>query len=289
MDIRKYATLFKLRICALITVSAVVGFVSVPAAAISWSSLLIIAISTMAASAAASAFNHFFDSDIDAVMRRTSKRPLPSGAVASRTGVLVASTLLFTGSILLSVKMLNYAAGIHLFLGGFVYVVLYTAWLKRRSWTNIIIGGLAGSFAVLAGGASAAPGLCVPPLLLAVVMFFWTPSHFWSFAIFHKEDYGRAGVPMLPNVIGESRTARYILVNTVSMVALSFLPTVFGFMGVFYALAAAAVGAYFIMMNIRLIRETTKENAWMNFKASMQYLGVIFLAVIIDSVIQRGG
>ncbi|MBI5469638.1 MAG: UbiA family prenyltransferase, partial [Deltaproteobacteria bacterium] len=158
MDLRKYVPLFKLRICALITLSAVVGFVSAPAAVISWNKMFLLAISTMAASAAASAFNHYFDSDIDAVMRRTRKRPLPSGEVASSKGILLAATLLFTGSILFSFKTLNYAAGFHLFLGGFVYVVLYTVWLKRRSWTNIIIGGLAGSFAVLAGGASSTPG-----------------------------------------------------------------------------------------------------------------------------------
>ncbi|MBI5588127.1 MAG: protoheme IX farnesyltransferase, partial [Deltaproteobacteria bacterium] len=169
------------------------------------------------------------------------------------------------------------------------YVVLYTVWLKRRSWTNIIIGGLAGSFAVLAGGASSTPGLCAPPLLLALVMFFWTPSHFWSFAIVHREDYGKAGVPMLPNVVGESRTARYILANTVSMVALSFLPALFGYMGMVYAAAAAASGVYFIIRNIQLVRDTSKDNAWKNFKASMLYLGVILLAVIIDSIIQRGG
>ncbi|MBI5467876.1 MAG: UbiA family prenyltransferase, partial [Deltaproteobacteria bacterium] len=109
------------------------------------------------------------------------------------------------------------------------------------------------------------------------------------FAIVHKEDYGKAGVPMLPNVVGESRTARYILANTVTMVALSFLPSLLGYMGMVYAAAAAAAGVFFIIRNIQLVLNTSKDNAWKNFKASMLYLGVILLAVIIDSIIQRGG
>src|SRR3989304_4623527 len=205
--ITSYLPLFKLRICSLITFSAVVGFISAGVVNVSFSALVAL--------------------------------PLASA-------------------------------------------ILYRAWLKRRSWVNIIIGGPAGSFAVLAGGASATPELCAAPVLLAITMFFWTPSHFWSFAILHREDYEKAGVPMLPNVIGDSRTARWGLLNTTALVASSFLPFLFGYLGIVYAAAATAVGIYFIAMNLKLIRSQRKEIARANFRASMVYLGGLFIAVIAD-------
>lgn len=286
--VRNYLPLFKLKICSLITFSAVVGLISTSSINISITNIFYLIIVTMMASAGASIFNHYFDMDIDAVMQRTKKRPIPSGRIDDSKVILFIAIIIFAASILLSFKMLNYMAGLHLFLGGFVYAVVYTVWLKRRSWTNIIIGGLAGSFAVLAGGASAAPGMCLPPLLLAVIMFFWTPSHFWSFAIVHKEEYEKAGIPMLPNIIGDSKTARYILINTILLVIASFLPALFGYFGLFYTAAAFVLGIFFIMRNIQLICNLSKEIAWKNFKASMLYLGGLFLAVIIDILLLKG-
>jgi len=177
-------------------------------------------------------------------------------------------------------------ATLHLFLGAFVYAVVYTVWLKRRSWLNIIVGGLAGSFAVLAGGASAEPGFCLEPMMLAVVMFFWTPSHFWSFAIVHRDDYERAGVPMLPNVVGDERAAKYIMVNTVLLVASSAVPVFMGYFGPIYAIAASAAGAYFLYWNARLVLNTTKALAWKNFKVSMAYLGILFAGVLLEVAVR---
>lgn len=279
--LRTYLPLFKLRICALITFSAVVGLVSAPIE-ISAFKIVVLIVATMLAAAGASAFNHYFDTDIDSMMERTRARPAASGVIADTRIVLLVAALLSLASVLLSLKLLNYMVALHLFLGAFVYAIVYTVWLKRRSSSNIIIGGLAGSFAVLAGGASASPELCMTPVLLAVTMFFWTPSHFWSFAIVHREDYEKAGVPMLPNIIGDKKTSWFILLNTVLLVASSFVPTYLGYMGAVYTVAAVIVGAYFIYMNVLLIRDTTKELAWRNFKASMFYLGILFLAVIID-------
>ena len=282
--IKTYLPLFKLRICALITFSAVVGLVSAPIE-ISAFKIVVLIVATMLAAAGASAFNHYFDTDIDSMMERTRARPAASGVIADTRVVLLFAALLSLASVLLSLKLLNYMVALHLFLGAFVYAIVYTVWLKRRSSSNIIIGGLAGSFAVLAGGASASPELCMTPVLLAVTMFFWTPSHFWSFAIVHREDYEKAGVPMLPNIIGDKKTSWFILLNTVLLVASSFVPTYLGYMGALYTVAAVIVGAYFIYMNILLVRDTTKELAWRNFKASMFYLGILFLAVIVDVAI----
>lgn len=283
--IARYLPLFKLRICSLITFSAIVGLIAASEGFAPVKMAFLVA-ATMLAAASASAFNHYFDCDIDALMARTRKRPLPSGVVAGSRTVLLMAGGLFALSILVSVVALNYMVALHLALGAFVYAVVYTVWLKRRSWTNIIIGGLAGSFAVLAGGASASPDLCAPPVLLAVVMFFWTPSHFWSFAIYHREEYERAGVPMLPVVVGDRRTAVYTLVNTVLLVASSFVPWYMGYSGPVYLAAAASMGAYFIYWNIRLVRDPGKAVAWKNFKISMAYLGVLFTSVIVDMAVK---
>lgn len=282
IELRNYLPLFKLRICFLITFSAVVSLISTSSGNISIRNVLLLIIVTMMASAGASAFNHYFDMDIDAVMERTRKRPIPSGIVTDSKKTLLVSVFLFITSILISFKAINHMVALHLFLGAVVYAVVYTVWLKRRSRLNIVIGGLAGSFAVLAGGASATPELCMPPLLLATIMFFWTPSHFWSFAILHREDYEKAGIPMLPVVIGNLKTTRYILLNTILLVISSLLPSFLGILGVFYTVVASAVGLFFITRNIQLLLHTSKETALKNFKASMIYLGVLFTAIIID-------
>lgn len=282
LNIRTYLPLFKLRVCSLITFSAMVGFIAAEAKAFSLARAFFLMVSTMLASTAASAFNHYFDRDIDSVMARTMKRPLPAGSISGNKVVPVIAVVFFALSIVLSTLTLNRMVAVHLALGAFVYAVVYTAWLKRRSWLNIVIGGLAGSFAVLAGGASVEPGLCLSPVLLAVVMFFWTPSHFWSFAIYHREEYERANVPMLPVVVGDSLTSYYILANTVLLVLSSFLPVIYGYHGAVYFASALLAGAYFIYWNVRLIRDPSKEIAWKNFKTSMLYLGVLFIAVIVD-------
>lgn len=279
--VKQYLPLFKLRICSLITFSAIVGLFAT-SSSFSFGKMAFLVAATMLAAASASAFNHYFDSDIDAVMARTRKRPLASGQIAGSKLVLFMAAGLFALSLAVSLAALNYMVALHLGLGAFVYAVIYTVWLKRRSWMNIIIGGLAGSFAVLAGGASASPEFCTPPVLLAIVMFFWTPSHFWSFAIYHKEEYAKAGVPMLPVIIGDRRTAVYTLVNTILLVASSLAPWFMGFNGPLYLVAAVLMGAYFIYWNIRLVRNPAREVAWKNFKISMMYLGVLFTSVIID-------
>lgn len=283
--LRDYVQLFKLRICSLIAFSAVVGLLSASSPGVSLYTVAVLAAVTLMSSAGASAFNHYFDMDIDSRMERTRKRPLPSGRVAGAGRVLIAAITLSVLSILVSWGALNAMAALHLFLGGFVYAVVYTAWLKRRSSLNIVIGGLAGSFAVLAGGVSAEPEMCLPPVLLSVVMFLWTPTHFWSFAIVHREEYEKAGVPMLPAVVGEKRTARYILANSLLLVASSFVPVFYGHFGPLYAASAAGFGAYLLVMNRRLLMDPSKVLAWRNFKASMFYLGGLFTSVVLDMLV----
>ena len=282
--IKQYIPLFKLKICILITFSAIVGLILTSPGKVSMSNALILIITTILASGSASAFNHYYDMDIDALMDRTKGRPLPTGSIINPQNVLIISVILFLSAIFISAALLNYVVSIHLALGAIVYGVIYTAWLKRRTWTNIIIGGLAGSFAVLAGGASANPEFCLPPLLLAVVLFFWTPSHFWSFAIALKDDYRKAGIPMLPVVVGNSKTAWYIFLNTIFLIASSLLLPIYGSLGTLYTVVAILAGGYFIFRNIQLLRNPSKEVAWRNFRDSIIYLKIIFIAIIVDVV-----
>lgn len=280
--LNKYLPLFKLKICILISVSAIVGLFLTSSGKISFTTTILLVLTTLLASGSASAFNHYFDIDIDTIMDRTKNRPLPTGLITNSRQVLWIAVILFVMGIIISAWFLNYMVAIHLSLGAFVYGVVYTAWLKRRTWANIIIGGLAGSFAVLAGGASAKPELCAAPMLLALVLFFWTPSHFWSFAIAYKDEYKKAGIPMLPVVIGGRKTAVYIIINSIFLVASSILPYYYGHLGLIYTTAAILAGGYFLFRNIQLLRDNSREVAWSNFKASIHYLWIIFIAVIVD-------
>ncbi|MDH3975326.1 MAG: UbiA family prenyltransferase, partial [Deltaproteobacteria bacterium] len=175
IDIKKYMPLFKMRIAFLITFSAIVGALSATTSGktILWQNVALLSLAMMMGSAGSGAFNHYLDRDIDEKMGRTKRRPLTAGAVTSSKSVFWMASLLIIMALSLSTVTLNYVVSLHLFSGAFVYVVLYTVWLKRRSWANIIIGGMAGSFAVLAGAASVNPEMCALPLILALVMFFW--------------------------------------------------------------------------------------------------------------------
>lgn len=180
---------------------------------------------------------------------------------------------------------LNGAAALYLFLGAFTYAVVYTVVLKRRTWLNIVIGGLAGSFAVLTGAAAADPSLGPLPLLLALVLFLWTPSHFWSLAIANREDYAAAGIPMLPVVVGTQRAARIVHLNTIALVAASLLPGAFG-AGPAYLVGALAGGAYFLRRTHALARDPQRRTAMSAFFASMAQLSVLIVAVAIDAALR---
>ncbi len=228
--VKNFLSIFKIRIGMLISFSAVVGYLVAEKGTPSFPRIFLLAILTLMASAGAGAYNQYYDRDIDAVMKRTDNRPLPSGGVRLTHGVAFAGIFLIFLSVIVAFFTFNYVVSLHLFLGAFVYAVIYTVWLKRRSWINIIIGGLSGSFAVLAGGAASRPDFCLPPMLLAVVLFFWTPSHFWSFAIVHREDYQKVGIPMLRVILGDYKSAVLILFNTLFLFISSLLPFFFGYL-----------------------------------------------------------
>ena len=170
------------------------------------------------------------------------------------------------------------------FLGAFTYGVVYTVWLKRRTWWNIVIGGLAGSFAVLAGSAAAGNTLDPNALLLATVLFLWTPPHFWALAFACKDDYRAAGVPMLPVILDDRLSTRVILAHAVVMVAVSLVPLWFG-MNWLYLAGALGGGAYFVYACIGLVAEPGARNAWRAFAASIVQLGLLLTTAILDSLL----
>ncbi len=281
MTLRGYVELLKLRIGMMIALTAVMGYLAV-AEKISAIHLVALVVAMLLGSASSSVFNHFYDRDIDRLMTRTQNRPLASGAMLQPANALWLAGLLLVLGMGVALYFFNIVVAIHLFLGAFFYAIIYTVWLKRRTWLNIVIGGAAGSFAVLAGAAAFDPTIWLLPTLLAITLFLWTPSHFWALAIMLKDDYSKAGVPMLPVLVGDYRTAQAILINSILLVISSLLPVALGQLGWIYGGGAALVGAWFLWLNWKLVRNPSRELARRNFFASMSYLGGLFVAVIAD-------
>ena len=282
--IAAYVESLKLRVGTFIGMAAVLGYVGTAPGGLSPGSLGLLFVVTVMAAGGAGALNHFLDRDLDALMPRTAKRPLPSGRI--RGWNVVALGL---GMVALAVSValwrLNRLVALHLFLGAFTYVVVYTIWLKRRSWLNVVIGGLAGSFAVMAGGALARPELCLPPVLFATVLFFWSPSHFWSLAIAYKQEYAGARIPMLPSVKGEAHAACSILFNTVALLAASVLPFILGLAGWTYVLVGVVPGGTNLLRRNFLLVDAPKDRklAMANFHASNLFLLLLFVGVVADA------
>ena len=277
--------LFKLRIGLVIGFTALAGLAVTPGAAPSGWRVALLALAVVVSSAAAGAFNQYVERDIDARMARTRRRPFVTGRLAHSRGWLAIIGLMCAGSVVVAALATNPLAALYTFLGAFVYGVVYTVWLKRRTWLNIVVGGLAGSFAVLAGAAAVTPSeLDWTPLWLAIVLFLWTPPHFWSLAIAFRSDYEAAGVPMLPAVVGDARAARAILAGTVLLVAASLVPAWHGLSWI-YAITALGSGAYFLKKSLDLVRNPGRRTAMANFHASLVQLSLLLSAAIVDATL----
>lgn len=275
-------SLFKLRIGVAITMSALTGLAVTPGPAPALWEIAVLALAVLAASASAGAFNHYAERDLDARMARTRNRPFVTGTFRPGRAWLVAMAGLLAAAVGGAAATFNAAVAAYLFLGAFVYGIVYTVWLKRRTWLNIVFGGLSGSFAVLAGAAAIDPGLTPAPILLAVVLFLWTPPHFWSLATVLHKDYAEAGVPMLPVVVGDAACAKVILGHTVALVAVSFLPAAFG-LGPAYVAGAALGGGYFIYRSLRLVRAPGRPAAMQAFLASLVQLTLLSAGAMVDA------
>ena len=233
------------------------------------------------ASAGSSALNHFYDRDIDSKMERTSKRPIPSGRIHSRT-VLIYGLGVSIVSVVYAAFTLNYVCTFFIALGIFFYVIIYTVWLKRRNPSNIVIGGFAGSAASMAGWAGATGSIDILGFLIGFLVFVWTPSHFWCLAMKIRDDYAEANVPMLPVLIGMERTSKYILANTIILIPYSLMLYAFG-MGIIYTVIAAVAGGLMLLYHYKLTQTPTSDFAWKAYKVTAPYLTIIFIGIALDA------
>ena len=267
---------------ALLDFTALAAFL-VATPQVDWSRLVLVIVAGTLASGGAGALNCYLDRNLDLSMRRTSERPIPKGEITPRKGLIFGLAMVGTG-ILVSVLFLPVLAGLFISLGAAIYVLFYTKWLKPRTPLNIVLGGSAGSCAPLAGWAAATGNVtAIAPWLMALLVFVWTPSHFWGLAIRAVGDYSRAGIPMLPAVVGEKRAAQYIALNTFLLVPLSLIFVPLGLFGIAYLLVALVFGLWLLITDLRLAFSPTKALAWTAFKVSSPYLAIIFLAMIVDS------
>ena len=230
----------------------------------------------------ANAVNMYMDRDIDDRMSRTRLRPIPSGRMQPRE-VLAFGVLLSTAATWLFAAAANVLTAALALAGFYFYVFVYTRWLKRTTPQNIVIGGAAGAFPPLVGWAAVTGRIDLLALFLFLIVFYWTPPHFWALALLKQRDYDRAGVPMAPLVWGERETKRQMLWYTLILIPLTVLPFAFGALGPFYLVSALALGALFLVDVVRVMRaEVWNKPAWRLYKFSLLYLALLFAAMVVD-------
>ena len=275
-------SVFKLRIGVAIALSAVAGLAIAPGAPVAGWKIAALAIGILLSAASAGAFNQFVERDLDAQMPRTRSRPFVDGRFQAGPFWLFTIVGILAAAVAITGYALNAWVALYAFLGAFVYGVVYTVWLKRRSWMNIVIGGLSGSFAVLAGGAAVDPVLSPAVIALAVVLFLWTPPHFWSLAIHRREDYARAGLPMLPVTHGVDFTCLQILLYTVILFIASLLPFLTHMSGLLYLCAAIVLGLGFLGHATAMWACNDRRLPMRTFGYSIYYLAGLFTALLAD-------
>ena len=283
-SIGDYVALTKPRVMSLVVFTALVGLMVAPGGIDPFAG--VVALLCIAAGAgAAAALNMWYDADIDALMARTAMRPIPSGRV-SRAEALVFGLLLGTCAVLSLGAFLNMAAAALLAFTIFFYVVVYTMWLKRRTTQNIVIGGAAGALPPVIGWVAAAGNVGLEPLILFLIIFLWTPPHFWALSLNLAGEYARAEVPMLPVVAGRAETKRQILLYSVLLAVVSLLPWALGFAGAIYGAAAAMLGAIMIFLSWQVRRSNDEERqpARRLFAFSLLYLVLLFGVLLMNAV-----
>ena len=281
-----FLALLKPRVMSLVVFTGLAGIVAAPGSLhplTAFTALLCIAV----AAGASGCLNMAYDSDIDGLMTRTARRPIPMGHIA-REDALIFGWTLSIGAVATMGLFVNFMAAGLLAFTVFFYVVVYTLWLKRRTAQNIVIGGLAGALPPAIGWAAVTGDLSLAPLLLVAIIFMWTPPHFWALALWRSEDYARAGVPMLPVVKGKPYTRLQIILYTLVLVPLGMAPAALGIGGALYLAAAAGIGLWFLWEAISVYRETDeiKEPAAHRlFGVSLLYLTALFAALIAEKLI----
>ncbi|WP_246522549.1 heme o synthase [Neoroseomonas terrae] len=293
-EVGDWIALLKPRVMSLVVFSGLAGMLVAPGATAMHPVLAATAILCIAVAAgAAGAINMWYDRDIDAVMRRTAKRPIPAGRIAPRAA-LAFGIWLSVASVTMMWMATNVAAAFVLALSIAFYVFVYTMWLKRRTPQNIVIGGAAGAFPPVIGWAAVTGDVTMVPIILFAIVFVWTPPHFWSLALWAHDDYARAGVPMLPVTAGARETRRQIVIYTAVLAPLGLVPWLVGFSGPAYAVVAAVLGGLFLRHAIAVLRDRQDETgrsltndapARACFRYSLYYLFILFAALVADHLV----
>jgi protoheme IX farnesyltransferase len=277
-----YIALMKPRVMSLVVFTALVGLAIAPGSlhpVAAFTALLCIAVGA----GAAGALNMWYDADVDALMTRTARRPVPMGRVRPGEALAFGLTLGSFAVVVLGL-LVNWVAAALLAFTIFFYVVIYTIWLKRSTPQNIVIGGAAGAFPPMIGWAAVTGSLSLEPVLLFLIIFFWTPPHFWALALYRTEDYARARIPMLPVVSGDASTRRQIMLYTLVLVPLGVAPWAFGYTGALYGVTALVTGAIMVMLGWQVFRESRPaERASRNlFAFSILYLFLLFAVLLVE-------
>jgi len=279
-----FIALLKPRVMSLVVFTGAVGMVVAPGTL--HPILTLVAILCIAVGAGASGcINMWYERDVDALMQRTCNRPIPAGRIEPRTA-LEFGVVLAVGSVTLMGLAVNWTAAALLALAIGFYVFVYTVWLKRRTPQNIVIGGAAGAFPPMIGWAAVTGDVSMASVVLFAIIFFWTPPHFWSLALYRTGDYEKAGIPMLPVVAGPAVTRRQIVLYAALLLPLTLLPWAMGFAGPVYGLGAAILGLVFLSGALRiLIVKTDRAARWM-FRFSILYLALLFGLLVVDKALQ---
>ena len=289
-DVGDYVALLKPRVMSLVVFTALVGLMVAPGhvhPVIGFTALLCIAIGA----GASGALNMWYDADIDALMTRTANRPIPRRRIAPGEALAFGSVLA-VGAVMVMALLVNWLAGALLAFTIFFYVAIYTMWLKRSTPQNIVIGGAAGAFPPMIGWAAATGSISIEPILLFLIIFFWTPPHFWALSLLRVDEYARARVPMLPVVAGAGETRRQIVIYSAVLLVSGVAPWFMGYAGAVYGVTALVAGIAMLALSLRVWREGAGEQApkaaRQLFAFSILYLFVLFAVLLIEAGFRMG-
>ncbi len=284
-NLNSFYQLMKPRVMSLVIFTCVVGLIAAPVKLDFITSVLSLSAVALGAGSAG-ALNMWYEADLDSLMKRTCLRPIPTGKVSKNQALIFGLVTSFI-SVIALYYFSNFLSALMLTLTIFFYVVIYTMWLKKLTAQNIVIGGAAGAFPPIIGWTIATGNITLEPILYFLIIFFWTPSHFWALSIYKTEDYDNANIPMLPVVAGIKTTKINIFVYGLILFSISLTPYFFGYLGFIYFFTSLVLGIYYVYLCYKLLKETVDENKFAKkvFIYSILYLFLIFITILIDGII----